>query len=285
MNPLAPYIYYCGLYISLSGVDVAQLEQALTMVKRREKAFEKLPFLEQVDGEAMLSLPSVKRKLEEVQMINLRQTEEVERLESMLKLQSGINRDLHKELEAMVHKTDKDKKELLQRAQDFEEMALRRLEKVHSLEAQLRQMVYGVAKGGKKLAAGAHQSVGIMDAASALSAHHVETSSVAPSDENLLLNDLIDEKEEGDLMPDENLLEIWVRGCDIRDGATTAGSSTFVVIDFFDYESQATGLLSGQKPSWDFAATFKISVDDFLLRYFATDVVTLELNMVSPLGC
>lgn len=37
---------------------------------------------------------------------------------------------------------------------------------------------------------------------------------------------------------------------------------------------------TGNKPVWDFATTFKIIVDDFLLRYLATDVITLELNMV-----
>ena len=39
--------------------------------------------------------------------------------------------------------------------------------------------------------------------------------------------------------------------------------------------------LTGNKPAWDFACTFKIIVDDFLLRHLATDVITLELNMVS----
>ena len=38
---------------------------------------------------------------------------------------------------------------------------------------------------------------------------------------------------------------------------------------------------TGLKPVWDFATTFKIIVDDFLLRYLATDVITLELNMVT----
>ena len=44
------------------------------------------------------------------QVMNLKLTEEVERFESMLKLQSGINRDLHKELEVLIHKRDSDKK-------------------------------------------------------------------------------------------------------------------------------------------------------------------------------
>jgi hypothetical protein len=33
---------------------------------------------------------------------------------------------LHKELEALVHKRDKDKKELIERAEDFEQMAMKR---------------------------------------------------------------------------------------------------------------------------------------------------------------
>jgi hypothetical protein len=82
-------------------------------------------------------------------------------------------------------------------------------------------------------------------------------------------------------------MEIWVHGAVIRDGNLLPGSSTFVVIDFFDYESQTTSLLSGLKPQWDFAATYKITVDDFLLRFLATGDVTLELNMVriAQIGC
>ena len=40
-------------------------------------------------------LPEVKRKLEEVQVMNLKLTDEVEKLETVLKLQSSINKDLH----------------------------------------------------------------------------------------------------------------------------------------------------------------------------------------------
>ena len=39
-----------------------------------------------------------------------------------------------KELEASVYKIDKDKKELIERAEDFEQMAMRRLEKVGEMK-------------------------------------------------------------------------------------------------------------------------------------------------------
>lgn len=93
-----------------------------------------------------------------------------------------------------------------------------------------------------------------------------------------LLRALIDEHGQA-LPPDMNILEVWIKSANIRDGALPTGASSFIVLDFFDYESQTTGLLLRNKASYDFATTFKIKVDDFMLRYLATDVVTLELNM------
>jgi Ca2+-binding EF-hand superfamily protein len=260
------------LYSGDDGVDIESLERALTLVKRRGEALEKLPFLEDPDGEGMLTVPALKKKMESVQILNMKLSEEVERLENMLKLQSGINKDLHKELETMVHKGDKDKRELLQRAEDFEQISLKRLEKIHNLEAQLRQFVYGVSKGGKK---GSGSPGGAV-----ISAEPADNASTLASEEHGLLNELLDEKD-GDISPDDNLLEIWVRGATFKEGLIGPGASTFAVIDFFDYESQTTTLVGGQKPSWDFAATYKMVVDDFLLRYLATDVVTIELNMAA----
>ena len=73
---------------------------------------------------------------------------------------------------------------------------------------------------------------------------------------------------------------LQVKNASIKEGLVGPGSSTFIVVDFFDYESQTTALMSGCKPAWDFGAVYKIIVDDFLMRYLAVDVVTLELNMV-----
>jgi myosin heavy subunit len=262
------------LYSGDDGVDVATLERALTMVKRSSEPYGKLPFLEDPEGEKLVSLPAVKRKLEEYQILNLKLTEENERLEAMLKLQTGISRDLHKEVEALVRSRDHDKQELQQKSEDFEEIARKRLDKIHSLEAQVRQFVYGLAKNSK----GGDQKYGRH---SMLVTPDDKNNSPEDTDaDNALLNDLIADKG-GNIREDENLMEVWVKGATIRDGILTPGSSTFVLIDFFDYESQTTSLLSGQRPNWDFGATYKITVDDFLLRYLATDVITLELNMVS----
>jgi chromosome segregation ATPase len=263
------------IYANDDDIDMETLEKALTLIKRRNETAEKLPFLEDPENEKLITLPAMKRKLEDVQMLNLKLSEECERLENMLKLQSGISRDLHKELESIVRAREKDKKDLLEKADSFEEIALKRLDKIHALEAQVRQFVYGLAKNSKK------NRRGFQDA-NELNKFDAQLENIENEDDNnVLLSELIDEKGSGDIRPDENLLEIWIKEAVVKDGIVTPGSSTFVVIDFFDYESQTTSLLSTTKPQWDFAATYKIIIDDFLLRYLATDVVTLELNMVN----
>jgi hypothetical protein len=270
------------MYSGDGDVDIDALERALTLVKRRGEAIGKLPFLEDPDGDSTLTVPLLKRKLEEVQIMNLKLTEEVERFESMLKLQSGINRDLHKELEVVVHKRDADKKVHAKRADEAEALAKKRQAKVEALEAQVRQLLYDVnkhpskgrggqmaAKDPKKQKAGASDD-DAFDAAS----------TVASDAGNALLNQLLDEGG-GELSPDVNLLEVWVKGANIVGNSVPSGASTMAIVEFFDFNSQPTSLERGSKPKWDFATTYKLTLDDFLLRYLATDVCTIELHAVA----
>jgi hypothetical protein len=158
-----------------------------------------------------------------------------------------------------------------QRAQDFEELSMKRLNKIHTLEAQLREVVYGLSKKKRGHMTNSRRPLDRL-------AEDSETISEVGT-ENLLLSELLEEKN-GDIDPDENMLEVWVKGASINDGVVSPGSSTFVVFDFFDYESQTTSIMPTSTPHWDFAATYKITVDDFFLRYLATDGLTFELNMV-----
>ena len=262
------------VYSGDGGVDIELLERALTLVKRRSEAVEKLPFLEDTDGETLLNVPTLKRKLEDCQHLNVQLTEENEKLESMLKLQSSINKELQKEMESLVKIKHADKMDLQQKADKFAELANKRLRKIHTLEAQVRQFVYGLSKNASKK----KSSLLLTNAEASASA-----SGGNDDGNNHLLAELLQDKESGEggsIRPDENLLEVWIKEASIKEGILAPGSSTFVVVDFFDFESQTTSLLSGNRPQWDFAATYKIVVDDFLLRYLSTDVLTLELNMV-----
>ena len=91
-------------------------------------------------------------------------------------------------------------------------------------------------------------------------------------------DNLLQEVSNGDFGPDENLIEVHIVDAEISENVVSSDSSTFIIIDFFDYESQATPLTTGLYPRFDFATTYKVTVDDFFLRFLATDSLTIELN-------
>lgn len=283
------------------GIDLESLEKALTMVKRRDLALEHLSFLENpdafskkdgmTDAEYMITLPMMKKKIQEYQLTNLRLIQENEKIEHMLKLQVNINQDLHKELESLVYSKDKDTNEYQGKIGNLENVALQRLDKIHTLEAQLKQLIYGLSKQTKKKTGGKDGDVNMnmnMKGMMGMFGEEKEgilseamQSMVDPEHQAFLLELLKDA--DGNVQPCENVLEVWIKEAQINNGVVLPGSSTFVVIDFFDYESQTTSLIAGNTPRWDFAATYKLTIDDFLLRYLATDYLILELNMVSEM--
>eukprot|EP00752_Nemacystus_decipiens_P007715 g6898.t1 len=246
------------LYAGDEDIDLEELERALTIVKRKMADPEGFPgFLENPEDEEMDNVPALRRKLQRVQVSNLNLTRELERAERMLKAQMSINRDLHVELEEACRRSTLDRGELGQKLRDFEALALERLTMVHRLEAQVKQLLYGPARRQRLGAAGGSTSA-----------------MMEQEQESALLSELA----EGDFSADQNIVEVWVVGAELEPGVLSVGSSSFVVVDFFDFESQATPLLPGVSPAFDFATTFKVTVDDFFLRYLGTEGLVLELN-------
>ena len=67
-----------------------------------------------------------------------------------------------------------------------------------------------------------------------MSKHYTSTHPDRDTD-HALLRALIDEHGQA-LQPDVNILEVWIKGANIRDGSLPTGASSFIVLDFFDYE-------------------------------------------------
>ncbi|CAM9344057.1 unnamed protein product, partial [Phaeothamnion confervicola] len=253
------------LYAGDEDVDMEELERALTLVRRRLDnggggvgGVGGLPFLENAEGPDADDPSVLRRRLQHTQVQCLSLARELERAERMLKAQLAINRDLHLELEDSARRGTAAAADLRQRLGDFEALALERLTRVHRLEAQVKQLIYG-AKG--KHGKGGHGGDG------------------ARAEEGEAHQDaLLAELAEGDFGPDENVVEVWVVAAEVDASLLAAAAATFVVVDFFDYESQATPLLTGPSPRYDFAATYKVTVDDFFLRFLGTESLSLELN-------
>ena len=141
------------LFGGLDGVDMEELERALTIVKKREhmKNPDDFDFLEKIDPEIGNDLRQAdfKKKLEELRERHLQTQYELERAEKMLKVQMSINRDLHLELEDASSKKSAKHAELLQKVEDYEALNVKRLQRIHTLEAQLKQARYSTGKSSK----------------------------------------------------------------------------------------------------------------------------------------
>ena len=246
--------------LGMEDFDMKELERALAIVRRKMDDPTDLDFLEKIDDEDLTTVPALKKRLQMVQVANLNITRELERAERMLMAQASINRDLHLEVEEAQKRSRAEKDSLQVKLEDFECLCLKRLQRIHSLEAQVRQHLYAVGNGGggkfRKTPAALDDVVGILD------------------EEDNLLHEI----STGDFGPDENLIEVYVIDSEISETVISSESSTFVLIDFFDYESQATPLVTGLYPRYDFATTYKVTVDDFFLRFLATDSLSIELN-------
>ena len=139
--------------------------------------------------------------------------------------------------------------ELLQKVEDYEALNVKRLQRA-PLEAQLKQARHGTTS---------LQSSGAL----------MKMTSETTESTTLLLAEL----NEGDLAADENLVEVWVVSASLDEGVVSPNASTFAVVDFLTYESQATQWLPGSKPEFDFATSYKVSVDDLFLRYLAPNLI------------
>jgi hypothetical protein len=218
--------------LGMEDVDMTELERALAIVRRKMDDPTDLDFLQKVDDEDMSTLPALKKRLQMVQVSNLSVTRELERAERMLAAQASINRDLHLELEE-AHKRARTEKDSLQgKLEDFESLCQKRLQRIHSLEAQIKQHLYSIGGGAssrtRKTPSALDDVVDILD-----------------SEDNLL-----QEVAAGDFGPDENLVEVYIVDAEISENAISSNSSTFMLVDFFDYESQATPLTTGLYPRY-----------------------------------
>ena len=225
------------------------------------------------DADDIETVPALRAKTQNLQIKILEQVRELERSERMLQAQSSINRDINTELEALQKRFNGESSTLHKRCNDLELLSSKRLQRIKVLEAQLKQYI-AASRGSSGLIAsgvGGESEIG---------------------SELALVPGMSFE-------PGENLLEVFVvsgtfvgQGPDGASALPTSSimfngqavtlnddSTTFVMCDFYDYETQTTPLLLGLQPQYNFSATYKVETDHFFLRFLSTDSLVLEINL------
>lgn len=194
---------------------------------------------------------SERNRLHTLQVTYLSTTKELERYEKMLEAQVNINRELTHELEELQTKRQESQDILEGKLEELAALAEDRLQKIKVLEVQVKQLRYGPIHN--RLEAIAEEDNQLDECASTLSTDY-------------------------ELEAGENVLEVWIRDGIFSSPEFNAKSCTFVICDFYDFESQSTPLMIGVEPNYNFAASFKITVDQFLLQYLSTEQLVLEVH-------
>lgn len=236
------------LYTGDAGIDTTDLEQALTIVKRRSEDPSAVDFLQKADDSSD-STVGMKRKLQQLQLAHLDATRELETAEKMLRTQVAINKDLNLEVEELHERLKGSTDAIVQKLSAAEELCGKRLQKIHTLEAQIKQLMKRKT-------------------------HSIEESSKEVEDLDVAEMRVGD----GDLAPGENLIEIRLLEGKFIDSKVGKNLTTFCMIDFFEYETQASPLATGLDPKYNFSALFKVTTDHFLLRHLSTENLVIEVN-------
>ncbi|RLN27294.1 hypothetical protein BBJ28_00007221 [Nothophytophthora sp. Chile5] len=189
--------------------------------------------------------------------------QELERCEKMLHAQTNINRELALEIEELTTQKVSSSSQLQRRMKDLELLCEERQQRIHHLEAEIRQLKYARERLLLK-------SRDIDEMPSDGSSSDDENSEAESLSESLVLA-------ARDLAPGEQLLELGIVNANFDRSAVGVNSSTFVLCDFYDFESQSTPLLMGNRPEYNLSATFKVTVDGFFLRYLASECIALEV--------
>ena len=78
----------------------------------------------------------------------------------------------------------------------------------------------------------------------------------------------------------ENLFELHLHSAELARTALGADldPSTFLSVDFFEHETQATSIFAGTEPMYDLTLQFVVRTDAFFLEYLDTSLLRIEVR-------
>uniref|UniRef100_A0A8C4Q5R9 C2 domain-containing protein n=2 Tax=Eptatretus burgeri TaxID=7764 RepID=A0A8C4Q5R9_EPTBU len=194
----------------------------------------------------------------EQQAVHAEILQELEKTRSLLFVQHRINKDYQVEVESLSRQIEDVQREHKGQFQEYARLLDGRTLRIRKLEAQIKDVAYGV-RPGKTRVSGASTS-GLDD----------------------------DDDDDDDIDPTaylsrgENLFEIHLERVTLTDEGAHAlklpGSLLFCTYAFYDFELQATTVMPGPNPAFRFTARFSVQPVEAFLDYLQCRAVTLELH-------
>ncbi|XP_030368736.1 protein fantom isoform X2 [Strigops habroptila] len=232
-----------------SDIDVAELGEALLHIKaQKQQQNGDLVFLEKVEDDNHKDL---EHSMRELQLTHVETVQELEKTRNMLILQHKINKDYQDEVEAVTQKMESLQKDYEVKLEQYVHLLDIRAARIRKLEAQLGDIVYGTKPYKSK--------------------------------PEVLPGDPVDEFDETlYLQRGENLFEIHISKVIFSSAVMQAFGvcepATFCTYAFYDFELQATPIVYGHTPSYDFTSQYLVKADDCFLHYIQQNSITFEVH-------
>ncbi|KAI8922697.1 hypothetical protein BC831DRAFT_474756 [Entophlyctis helioformis] len=236
-------------------INLSEVEEALTMVRLKRERGITLDFLIQLDAAA-----EDKRALQELRVQFSECAQELEKATKLLQIQEQINKDYKIEVAHLKRQIESLQNEYELRLEEDAQLLDMRAQRIALLESRLKSIVYGVAKAGKDEHANHstneiqqhHQFRPLESGQTALELHIV-----------------------AGLFSDEGTRHL-ARTVPMLQNAHT-NIATFVAVDFFEFETEFTGLGLDWTPHYNHTIRFNVFADDYLLAFLQTQRVSLRI--------
>lgn len=237
-----------SFFTDKSSVDLIELEEALMLVRSKHQDVNKVPeFVQKVDAEID---KATNQRVQQLESEFAETVHELEKTRNMLILQHKINKDYQKEVDDAHHKLENMQRECDLKLSEYASLLDIRAARIKKLESQLRDVAYGTKQ--IKLNMSTEQDKSELD-------------------ESIQL-------ERG-----KNLFEIHIHKVNLSsDGLKALGDNDvalFCTWEFYEFEIQATPVVHGVTPEFDFTSQYIVTVDDFFLHYIQKETCTLELQL------
>ncbi|XP_041092658.1 protein fantom [Polyodon spathula] len=193
------------------------------------------------------------RSFRELQASHAETILELEKTRNMLILQHKINKDYQTELQTVMRNAEADKEESERKQEQSTRLLELREKRIHTMEAQLKDIAYGSRHLRPKLDVPTGTSGGDLE-------------------------DTIS------LRRGENLFELHVGGAYFTpEGLRIMGDDdpmTFCTYTFYDFETQATPVVRGTQPVYNFTSQYPVSMEEPFLQYLRRASARLEVHQV-----
>lgn len=241
------------------GGDLNEFMKAMGLMKLRgdEPAWSKLDFLER-GGLLFEDVPNLKRQVERLQLEKAQLASELEKMQSLLTIKHEMDKDRLALQDSESKQLRIGLKAAQQRTEELARLADFRANRVVQLEKNQRLTVYD------------------------------DANRVVASRSQFTIGELMgfsDEFSEADteVASGENVFDLWLGQAEfyelpMRQIVGDSGIMSFLTVDFFNSETQGTGLNEGLNPQYNVQISFKVKVDDFFLKYLERDCLIIEAH-------